>query len=1209
MKRILLTGISILFAGIALIAQTWTSINSSAVVSSANESPQIRATEAAYFELEFDGYYSLFLESQNPGTIQLPNPDGSFSEFLLEENNTMAEGLKTKFPGILSFNALPLNGETSYGKVEITQKGLRAMIFTPGQSTVFIDPVFKSSPVEYIVYHHNKFVTDKTFTCHLSEGDIDGREGEAKAGDSYNTCELKTYEIAIAGTGTYTQFHGGTVEGALAAMVTSMNRINGIYERDFGVTFTIVENNDEIIYIDSGSDPYTSGNTGAMIGEVQDNIDEEIGNANYDIGHVFDGTNAGGLASLGVVCAQGLKARGVTTGSAPVNDPFDLRVLSHELGHQFDATHTFNNECGGNRTDFTAIEPGSGTTPMSYAAICPPNVQNFTDEHFHGVSMEQIGLYIDNALVTCQSTTDVVNTAPIIEELPDLVFIPVSTPFALSATATDLDGDELTYCWEQIDNEISQQPPVANATGGPNFRSLPPEEDSVRYFPSLASIVTNGPFTWERIPSVERQMNFRVTVRDNSPEAGCTQYDDITIQTVADAGPFVVEYPSDFGIVWQSFTNETVLWDVANTDVSPINAETVNIYLSTNNGFDYPILLAEDVPNTGSFTLEVPNIPTTIAKIMVQSSDGTFFDVSNSNFDIIGFENGFFFSTDFQGAEICPDETFSFDLDLIEIGEFNEPVDLSISSQPDDANIELSVDQASAGETVTVSATDFSSTPSGSYALTISGSGNGFENSISFDVNIVNDSPNPPALQFPNDGEAAVSVNVSLEWEENSDPGTSYIAEIASDEGFSNIIQSASDIEDTFFEVDGLEPETEYFWRVAQQNDCGESGFSEPFSFTTFTCIDDGPNDLPVEIDDGSQDFYSSEIFVDQAGLIADIDVIDLEGTHERVSELIFRLESPDGTVATLASNLCGLNLTLEPNGDLVVNSPNSIAGIYQSSGAVNWGGPIPSAGVTAQGVQPEDAGADGDIHDLCQFALNPEQLEGNIALINRSPQDEGCEFVTQIFNAQDAGAAAAVVINNNPGGGFFEMPGSSNDIEIPAVMISFEDGQTILSGIAEGIQDFNLSFDDGSELDTPPCPPTDGQAYQPQDALSIFHNTPAQGDWTLEIEDTQDNNGGELLNWGLRICYADDIMSTDETSQNAVVLFPNPTSGYLYVELGEFKAERASLIDLSGRVLENRVVQSQRMEFNLSRYANGLYFVRLEGNGANAVYKVVKGE
>jgi len=167
-----------------------------------------------------------------------------------------------------------------------------------------------------------------------------------------------------------------------------MNRINGIYERDFGVTFTIVENNDEIIYIDSGSDPYTSGNTGAMIGEVQDNIDEEIGNANYDIGHVFDGTNAGGLASLGVVCAQGLKARGVTTGSAPVNDPFDLRVLSHELGHQFDATHTFNNECGGNRTDFTAIEPGSGTTPMSYAAICPPNVQNFTDEHFHGVSME-----------------------------------------------------------------------------------------------------------------------------------------------------------------------------------------------------------------------------------------------------------------------------------------------------------------------------------------------------------------------------------------------------------------------------------------------------------------------------------------------------------------------------------------------------------------------------------------------------------------------------------------------------------------------------------------------------------------------------------------------------------------------------------------------------------------------------------------------------
>jgi len=915
------------------------------------------------------------------------------------------------------------------------------------------------------------------------------------------------------------------------------------------------------------------------------------------------------LASLGVVCAQGSKARGVTTGSAPVNDPFDLRVLSHEIGHQFDATHTFNNECGGNRTDATAVEPGSGTTPMSYAAICPPNVQNFTDEHFHGISMEQVGLYIDNPLVTCQTTTELVNTAPILEDLPDLIFIPVSTPFSLAANATDLDGDELTYCWEQIDNEISVQPPLSTATGGPNFRSLPPDEDSVRYFPSLASIVSGGPYTWERIPTVERQMNFRVTVRDNSPGAGCTQYDDMTVQTVGDAGPFQVIYPSDFGIVWQPFTEETVLWDVANTDASPINAETVNIWLSTNNGFGFQFLLAEDVPNTGSYTLEVPNIPTTIAKIMVQNSEGTFFDVSNANFDIIGFENGFFFSTDFQGTEICPDESFSFDLDLVEIGEYSELIDLSITSQPENSNISLSVEQASVGESLTVTASDFSSTTPGTYTLTIAGAGGDFENEISFEINILNDNPIPPSPQFPENEDGAVPVNVILEWEEDLEPGITYSVELSSDEGFSTIVASASGLGETTFEVADLTPETEYFWRVSKENECATSEFSEVFSFTTFTCLDESPNDLPIELDDGSPDLYTSELFVDQAGLIGDIDVINVQGEHDRVSELIFRLESPDGTIATLASNLCGLNLTLQPNGELIVNSPGSIAGTFQSSGAVDWAGPIPSAGVTAQGVQPEDAGADGDIHDLCQFALNPEQLEGNIALINRSPEEEGCEFVTQIFNAQDAGAAAAVVINNIPGDGFFDMPGNANDIDIPAVMISFEDGQIILSGIADDVQDFNLSFDDDSELETPPCPPTDGQAYRPQDALSVFHNTPAQGEWKLEIEDTQDENGGELQSWGLRICYADNITSTTEESIHQIILFPNPTNGSLFVELGEYEAERALLMDLSGRVLESRAVQSQRLEFNLSRYANGLYFVRLEGTGANAVYKVVKGE
>lgn len=1204
MKKLILTGVvSLLFLPF-LKAQYWTLRSKAQVLSGTSAEPQIRASDALFYELNFDEFYQELLQAEDGATISLPTSSGALIELQLNENQTMSDGLKEKFPGIRTFDALPLEYGNTWGKVEISANGLRAMVFSPGKSTLYIDPLFYPEPNTYIVYQQDKFITDKTFHCHVGSEELNTRYDDAKAGDPYNECLLKTFRIAIAATGEYTSYHGG-VDGALAGMATSMNRINGLYGRDFGVNFTIVEDNDDIIFTDQNTDPY-NGNLPDDIDTNQEVINNIIGLENYDIGHLVDGTNNGGLAQLNTVCVS-TAARAATSSDPPLGDPFDIRVLAHEMGHQFSATHTQNNNC--NRSNPTAVEPGSGSTPMSYAAICAPNVQFFTDDYFHGRSMEQIGPNAE--LSGCPVYTEIENTSPVLQDLPeDLIFIPISTPFSLAANATDAEGDTLTYCWEQIDNEVSPQPPLASSVDGPSFRSFQPSLDSVRYFPSLASLVSNGPFTWEVLPSVERQINFRVTVRDNAPVAGCTQYDDVTIQTVASAGPFEVIYPSNPGIVWQPFTEETVLWDVANTDASPINAETVNIWLSTNNGFSYPLLLAEDVPNTGSYTLEVPNLPTTIAKIMIQNSQGTFFDVSNSNFDIIGFENGFFFDTDFQGAELCPDEDFSFDLELVEVGTYSELVDLVVTSAPENSSISLSADQASIGESITVTASDFSGTPSGEYLITIMGTGGDFDNTISFPIAVLTDSPGSPSPQNPANGEGGVPTSTALQWEAlEGEPGISYSVELATDPDFSTIVASGSSLDENVFSVNNLEPETEFFWRVFSENDCASSEASQVFSFTTYSCLNNVSDDLPLEIEDNSQDIYTSTLFVDQAGIIADIDVINLQGTHERVSELVFRLENPNGISITLASNLCGINLTLQPNNTLEINSPAGIAGVYETSAPADWSGTITSAGMTAQGVQPIDAGADGDIHDLCQFALNAEQLEGNIALINRSPDEGGCDFDQQVTFAQEAGAIAAIIINNVPEEGIIDLDVNNPDpADIPAVMISYEDGQILLSAFEGEVEDFSLSFDDQVEDEGIPCPPADGGVYRPFNALSAFEGFNAQGEWKLEVEDTQDENGGEIQNWGLRICYADDITSTSEESINQVVLFPNPTNSSLFVELGEYKAERALLMDLSGRVLENKAVQSQRLEFNLSRYANGLYFVRLEGSGASVVYKVVKG-
>lgn len=566
--------------------------------------------------------------------IALPHPDGQFYEYQVFLNTTMHPGLQATFPEIRSYDAIATNQSGNTVKLDITPQGFHAMILSPTESTIFIDPYsFGGGDISnYIVYYKKDFKTDKIFDCSFvsEEGSIDvGQEDFTPK--AFGTCELRTYRLALSATGEYTTFQGGTVALAQAAQVTTMNRVNGVYERDMAITMVIIPNNDLLIYTNSASDPFTNGTPNSMITQNQTAVNNAIGSSNYDIGHVF-GTNSGGLAGLGVVCGT-QKARGVTGSGAPVGDAFDIDYVAHEMGHQFSGNHSFNNSCSGNRNNNTAVEPGSGTTIMGYAGICAPDIQSNSDDHFHGRNLQEIGAFITGASHTCPVKTPLNNTAPSISSTVGTVTIPANTPFALTAIATDTDGNTLTYCWEQINNEISTQAPVASSTGGPNFRSITPSTSPTRYFPTIASQMTNGPFTWEVIPSVSRTMNFRVTVRDNAVGGGCNDHDDVTVNTTSTAGPFIVNYPSLTGISWAVGDTRTVTWSVANTDVAPVACANVNIMLSVDGGETFTTLLS-NTPNDGSQDILVPNSVTTTAIIMVICENGTFFDISNNFFEI-----------------------------------------------------------------------------------------------------------------------------------------------------------------------------------------------------------------------------------------------------------------------------------------------------------------------------------------------------------------------------------------------------------------------------------------------------------------------------------------------------------------------------------------------------------------------------------------------
>lgn len=455
----------------------------------------------------------------------------------------------------------------------------------------------------------------------------------------------------MAATGEYTSFHGGTVPQGMAAIVTAMNRVSGIYERDVAIRMTLVANNDLVVYTNASTDPYTNNNGFTMLGQNQANLDAVIGSANYDIGHVFS-TGGGGVAWLGVPCLSGQKASGVTGLPNPIGDPYYVDFVAHEMGHQWGANHTFNGTTGacsgGNRWGPTAYEPGSGSTIMAYAGICAPqNLQIYSDDYFHRVSLDEIVSYSTaGSGNTCAVVTSTGNAAPIVDAGQSYT-IPASTPFALTGSATDPNGHPLTYCWEEFDKGPAGHPntPSGNA---PTFRSFDPVTSSTRSFPKISDLVNNTQTIGEKLPTYSRTMNFKLTVRDNQANGGGVDDDVMTVEVVDTTGPFLVTAPNTI-VTWTGSGPHSVAWDVAGTAAAPIGCGLVDILLSTNGGVTFSEILVSETPNDGSEGVFPVVTDTTAARVKVACSDNIFFDISNQSFTIVG-AHGLIFSDDFESG-------------------------------------------------------------------------------------------------------------------------------------------------------------------------------------------------------------------------------------------------------------------------------------------------------------------------------------------------------------------------------------------------------------------------------------------------------------------------------------------------------------------------------------------------------------------------------
>ncbi len=558
--------------------------------------------------------------------IMLPMPDGNFQLFGVVEAPVMHPGLAKKYPQLKSYAGTGIDDPTAYLRFDLSPRGFHAMILSGRHGDVFIDPVPAGGKQPlYIVYFKKEFKKNENWQCEVTAQP--SSQLPVPIFEKSGGCHLKTFRLALACTGEYTAFHGGTVEDGLAAMNTLLTRIDGIFEREASITMQLVPNNDLIVYTDPVNDPYSNGGASTMLGQNQQVCDQVIGPGNYDIGHVL-ATGGGGLAYINSVCSTS-KAAGVTGSNSPTGDAFYIDYVAHEMGHQFGANHTQNNSC--NRNASTAVEPGSGSTIMSYAGICQPNIQAHSDAYFHAVSLAEIASFLGSQ-GSCATETDI-DTAPI-ANAGGTHIIPKSTPFVLTGTGNDPDtGTELTYTWEQMDNEVAVMPPVPENLEGPCFRSLPPSIDPNRYFPNLDDILGNKSPQWEVLPGVGRTLHFRLTVRDNFPGGGCTASDDIAVIVDGNSGPFNVTSPSG-PVSWDGGSVQTVQWDVADTYEAPVGCKKVDILLSLDGGITWPVTLAEGTPNDGSHSFVMPNYGTNQARIMVKATGGIFFCISDQNFII-----------------------------------------------------------------------------------------------------------------------------------------------------------------------------------------------------------------------------------------------------------------------------------------------------------------------------------------------------------------------------------------------------------------------------------------------------------------------------------------------------------------------------------------------------------------------------------------------